>query len=154
MGYNSSTTKSTNYCNNRSFTRFIYLSNHLFLEISIIYLGIGEGLVEYYYKNCSSCQTIIMISRSKEKLEEVKNRLDTDKGAFQNFCRPAGRSAVQPLGRSAALPFSRSAVLLPLCRSAVQPLCRSHAALPLCRSAALPFSCRSAALPFCRSAAA
>jgi short-subunit dehydrogenase len=40
--------------------------------------GIGEGLVEYYYKNCPLCQTIIMISRSKEKLESVKNRLDSN----------------------------------------------------------------------------
>ncbi|CAF1460449.1 unnamed protein product [Rotaria sordida] len=40
--------------------------------------GIGEGLVEYYLKNCSSCQIIIMISRSKEKLEIVKNRFNSD----------------------------------------------------------------------------
>jgi short-subunit dehydrogenase len=46
-------------------------------EIHFLYLGIGEGLVEYYYKNCPSCDTIIMISRSKEKLEIVKNRLNS-----------------------------------------------------------------------------
>ena len=37
--------------------------------------GIGEGLVEYYCRSASSCRTIIMISRSREKLEEVKERL-------------------------------------------------------------------------------
>lgn len=78
MGFNSSTTISKNNCYNRSFTRFVYLLNHIFNEISFIYLGIGEGLVEYYYKNCPSCQTIVMISRNKEKLEEVKNRLNSD----------------------------------------------------------------------------
>lgn len=40
--------------------------------------GIGEGLVEYYCRNCPSCETIIMISRSKEKLEKVKERFDTN----------------------------------------------------------------------------
>ncbi|UJR22954.1 hypothetical protein I4U23_025981 [Adineta vaga] len=40
--------------------------------------GIGEGLVEYYYKNCPSCEIIVMISRSKEKLEKVKERFDSN----------------------------------------------------------------------------
>ncbi|CAF1437554.1 unnamed protein product [Adineta steineri] len=40
--------------------------------------GIGESLVEYYYKNCPSCEVIIMISRSTEKLEKVKNRLNSN----------------------------------------------------------------------------
>jgi len=56
---------------------FIYL----FLcspKFEFVYSGIGEGLVEYYYKNCPSCQIIIMISRNKEKLETLKNRLDSD----------------------------------------------------------------------------
>ena len=45
--------------------------------VIMLYLGIGEGLVEYYYKHCSSCQTIIMISRSEEKLTVVKSRLNS-----------------------------------------------------------------------------
>ncbi|CAF2850749.1 unnamed protein product [Rotaria sp. Silwood2] len=40
--------------------------------------GIGESLVEYYSKNCPSCQTIIMISRNKEKLELVKSRFNSN----------------------------------------------------------------------------
>jgi short-subunit dehydrogenase len=59
----------------------LFISSHKidFFCISIARSGIGEGLVEYYYKNCPSCTTIILISRSKEKLDEVKNRLDSDK---------------------------------------------------------------------------
>jgi short-subunit dehydrogenase len=38
--------------------------------------GIGEALVKYYYNNCPSCQTIVLISRSKEKLETLKNSLN------------------------------------------------------------------------------
>ena len=40
------------------------------------------------------------------------------KGAFQNFCRSAGRSAFQPLCRSAARPFCRPVALMPVCRCA------------------------------------
>ncbi|CAF1612917.1 unnamed protein product [Adineta ricciae] len=40
--------------------------------------GIGEGLVEYYCRNCPTCEIIIVISRSKEKLEKVKERFDTN----------------------------------------------------------------------------
>ena len=43
-----------------------------------MFLGIGESLVEYYYKHCLSCRTIILISRSQEKLEAVKKRLDSN----------------------------------------------------------------------------
>lgn len=59
-----------------TFDTYIYIQLNIFCFF--IYLGIGEALVEYYYKKCSSCQTIIMISRSREKLEIVKNRLNTN----------------------------------------------------------------------------
>ncbi|CAM4757788.1 unnamed protein product [Rotaria magnacalcarata] len=39
--------------------------------------GIGEGLVEYYCKHCPSCEIIVMISRSIEKLERVKQRFNS-----------------------------------------------------------------------------
>lgn len=55
------------------------MSKTFILIYIYIYTGIGEGLVEYYYKNCPSCQTIVMISRNKEKLEDVKNRLNFNK---------------------------------------------------------------------------
>jgi hypothetical protein len=51
---------------------------------------------------------ILMIIFSLLTLNNLRGLNQRRKGAFQNVCRPAGRSAVQPL--------CRSAVLMPLCR--------------------------------------
>lgn len=54
----------------------------VFLSLKITFArwsssGIGEGLVEYYYKNCPSCVNIVMISRSRDKLQAVRDRLES-----------------------------------------------------------------------------
>lgn len=46
--------------------------------IDVLCSGIGEGLAEYYYKNCASCEVIVLISRSRDKLELVRTRLDSN----------------------------------------------------------------------------